>query len=128
MSVIFALIVLLLITAVIVVMLRAPASPGDESEPEPPSSADLLPTPMTVEELQRVQLPIAVRGYRMADVDALLERIRTEWQPKAPPHGISPPPLPTVQPQGNPVIPSEQSSPPADLTDHRPATERSSDT
>ena len=39
-----------------------------------------LPTdgPLSAEDLRTVRFPLAVRGYRMSDVDALLARLATE--------------------------------------------------
>ncbi|MCY7400554.1 MAG: DivIVA domain-containing protein [Nocardioides sp.] len=39
-----------------------------------------LPTdgPLSAEDLRTVRFPLAVRGYRMSDVDALLSRLATE--------------------------------------------------
>jgi DivIVA domain-containing protein len=34
--------------------------------------------PVTAEDLRRVRFPLALRGYRMADVDALLDRLAQE--------------------------------------------------
>lgn len=34
--------------------------------------------PLTAEDLRRVRFPLALRGYRMADVDALLDRLARE--------------------------------------------------
>ena len=33
---------------------------------------------MTADDLRRIRFPLAVRGYRMAEVDALLERLAEE--------------------------------------------------
>jgi len=98
-GVLFAVIALSLVTAVVVLLLRAPG--GSPVAPtERPLVAELLPTPFGADELQSVRLPLAVRGYRMADVDALLARIAAEWQPR-----MAPPSLP--QPQGSPVVPPD---------------------
>ena len=34
--------------------------------------------PVTADDLRRIRFPLAVRGYRMAEVDALLERLAEE--------------------------------------------------
>lgn len=151
MSVVFALIALTLVTAVIVVLLKPPRhSDPIEPSPAPPNVASRLPAPFTAEDLDRVTLPLAVRGYRMADVDALLERIRHEWRPigvEDPPQGHPPlssepissipngrpdgqPVLPAEQPIGPPVVPPTGSSPPgqhrgiSESTPPQPPTER----
>jgi len=36
--------------------------------------------PLTAPELRRVRLPLAVRGYRMAEVDALLARLADQLE------------------------------------------------
>lgn len=36
--------------------------------------------PLTAEDLRRVRFPLALRGYRMEDVDALLDRLACEQE------------------------------------------------
>lgn len=43
---------------------------ADHPDPEIPAAGDL-----TADDLRRVRFPLALRGYRMADVDALLDRL-----------------------------------------------------
>jgi DivIVA domain-containing protein len=110
-TVLFALLVLALIAVVIVVFLKPPGRsvtgvPPEAAEAQP-NTADLLPSPFGVNDLQAVQLPLAIRGYRMADVDALLERIGREWQPR----GDLGPPTPPAPPQAFPAA-----APPQDLS------------
>lgn len=53
-------------------------------------------------DLRRVRFPLAFRGYRMSDVDALLDRLATEREHEehqAPPSPPVEPPEPTEQPQ-----------------------------
>ncbi|NUR08747.1 MAG: DivIVA domain-containing protein [Nocardioidaceae bacterium] len=45
--------------------------------------------PLTAQDLRRVRFSTAFRGYRMAEVDALLDRLAAE---------IEPPPAPAEQP------------------------------
>lgn len=45
---------------------------------------DLPPGPLGPEHLRTVRFPLALRGYRMADVDALLDRIATQLQSEEP--------------------------------------------
>jgi DivIVA domain-containing protein len=35
-------------------------------------------TPVTADDLRRIRFPVAFRGYRMAEVDALLNRLAEE--------------------------------------------------
>ena len=52
---------------------------GAMTEPEPDSPARGLPDgPLRPDDLDAVRFPLAVRGYRMADVDAVLDRLRDE--------------------------------------------------
>lgn len=49
---------------------------GTLSEEAPDRAPVVLPDgPLTGGDLRRVRFPLAVRGYRMADVDALLDRL-----------------------------------------------------
>lgn len=63
----------------------------------------VLPTdrPIGAQDLRTVRFPLALRGYRMSDVDALLARLATELEdrgdPPAPP-GPPTPPGPHEQP------------------------------
>jgi DivIVA domain-containing protein len=41
--------------------------------------------PLTAEHLRRVRFPLALRGYRMADVDALLSRLASQLEVSEPP-------------------------------------------
>ncbi|ABL80716.1 MULTISPECIES: DivIVA domain-containing protein [unclassified Nocardioides] len=36
--------------------------------------------PVTAEDLRRVRFPLAVRGYRMSEVDALLDRLASQLE------------------------------------------------
>lgn len=53
---------------------------GGELAPAPPDAPDLvLPTgPIAPEDLAAVRFPLAARGYRMAEVDAVLARLGEE--------------------------------------------------
>jgi DivIVA domain-containing protein len=53
----------------------APMSPAYADEPDALVPAD---GPVTAEDLRRIRFPLAFRGYRMAEVDALLERLAEE--------------------------------------------------
>ena len=57
------------------------AGRGQPLEPAYDDSPDsLVPSegPVTADDLRRIRFPLAVRGYRMAEVDALLERLAEE--------------------------------------------------
>jgi DivIVA domain-containing protein len=53
----------------------APMAPAYDDAPD-----SLVPTdgPITAETLRRIRFPLAFRGYRMAEVDALLDRLAEE--------------------------------------------------
>ncbi len=52
-----------------------PLAPAGDDDPAP----DVPVTgPLSAEDLRRVRFPLALRGYRMADVDALLDRLAAE--------------------------------------------------
>ena len=59
----------------------------------PENDRDLPPSrvpedgPLTAEHLRRVRFPLALRGYRMADVDALLSRLASQLEVSEPPRG-----------------------------------------
>ncbi len=52
-----------------------PMAPAYDDAPD-----SLVPSdgPVTADDLRRIRFPLAVRGYRMAEVDALLERLAEE--------------------------------------------------
>lgn len=52
-----------------------PLAPAGDDDPVPDVPAT---GPLTAEDLRRVRFPLALRGYRMADVDALLDRLAAE--------------------------------------------------
>jgi DivIVA domain-containing protein len=45
--------------------------------------------PLEAEDLRRVRFSTAFRGYRMSEVDALLDRLAEELAPRTPPDGVS---------------------------------------
>jgi DivIVA domain-containing protein len=53
----------------------APMEPAYDDAPD-----SLVPAegPVTADDLRRIRFPLAFRGYRMAEVDALLERLAEE--------------------------------------------------
>ena len=73
----FAILVVLALGAVAVVA----AGRGTPMEPAYDDAPDsLVPAegPLTADDLRRVRFPLALRGYRMAEVDALLDRLAEE--------------------------------------------------
>lgn len=60
--------------------------------------------PLTAYDLRRVRLPVVVRGYRMADVDALLARLAAEAEERGEAGAPSMPSMPPL-PAGAPTPP-----------------------
>jgi DivIVA domain-containing protein len=76
---------ILLIAAVLVaVALFAAGRLDGMSEAVPDSPPGLADGPVTAEGLRGVRLPVSLRGYRMADVDELIERAAAELAAAAP--------------------------------------------
>jgi DivIVA domain-containing protein len=73
----FAILVVLALGGVAVVAAGRgqPMGPAYDDAPDSLVPAD---GPVTAEDLRRIRFPLAVRGYRMAEVDALLERLAEE--------------------------------------------------
>jgi DivIVA domain-containing protein len=73
----FAILVVLLLGGVAVVA-AGRGTPMEQAYDDAPDS--LVPThgQVTAEDLRRIRFPIALRGYRMAEVDALLDRLAEE--------------------------------------------------
>lgn len=71
----------------------APLAEAYDDRPDPvvPTTGTLSP-----EDLRRVRFPLALRGYRMSEVDALLDRLAHEREeqatPEVPPDGQQPTP------------------------------------
>ena len=57
-----------------------PMAPAYDDAPD-----SLVPAegPITADDLRRIRFPLAFRGYRMAEVDALLERLAEEREAQA---------------------------------------------
>jgi DivIVA domain-containing protein len=70
--------------AVIAAGRGAPMSPAYDDAPDSLVPAD---EPVTAEDLRRIRFPLAFRGYRMAEVDALLNRLAEEREHAALPEG-----------------------------------------
>lgn len=74
---------LLALAAVVVAVVLVSAGRTDAMSDEPPDAPDLgLPEdgPLGVHDLERLRFPLALRGYRMADVDRLLDRLAGELE------------------------------------------------
>jgi DivIVA domain-containing protein len=73
----FAILVVLALGGVAVVAAGrgTPMSPAYDDAPDTLVPAD---GPITADDLRRVRFPLAFRGYRMAEVDALLNRLAEE--------------------------------------------------
>jgi DivIVA domain-containing protein len=73
----FAILIVLALGAVAVVAAGrgTPMAPAYDDAPD-----SLVPAegPITAEDLRRIRFPLAFRGYRMAEVDALLDRLAEE--------------------------------------------------
>ena len=74
---VFAILIVLALGAIAVIAAGrgTPMSPAYDDAPD-----SLVPQdgPITGEDLRRIRFPLAFRGYRMAEVDALLERLAEE--------------------------------------------------
>jgi len=73
----FAILVVLALGGVAVVAAGRgqPMGPAYDDAPDSLVPAD---GPVTAEDLRRIRFPLALRGYRMAEVDALLDRLAEE--------------------------------------------------
>ena len=73
----FAILIVLALGAVAVVA-SGRGQPMGPSYDDAPDSLVPSDGPVTAEDLRRIRLPLAFRGYRMAEVDALLQRLAEE--------------------------------------------------
>jgi DivIVA domain-containing protein len=92
---------ILLIAAVLVaVALFAAGRIDGMSEAVPDAPPGLADGPVTAEGLRGVRLPVSLRGYRMADVDELIERAAAELAAAAPLRSLPAPPesTPRIKP------------------------------
>lgn len=81
--------------------------------------------PLSAADLRGVRFTLAFRGYRMDEVDALLERLAQEREPAAPPVEQSPPvepPAPVEPPE--PRKPAESPEPPEPRSEKPPESEK----
>ncbi len=112
MGVVFALIGLAVIGAGVVILLKFTGA-GEVADPVHDRAVAAMPTgPIGASDLRRVRFPVAFRGYRMDDVDALLDRLAEQLDP---PEAASVEPavaLPGVELAGQEsVAPSELGAP-----------------
>ncbi len=79
MAVVFALLVVLVIGVGVAIAVRNPGA-GALSEPGPVGSVTTVPAagPLTAADVRAARFPIVFRGYRPAEVDALLERLERQ--------------------------------------------------
>lgn len=87
-------------------------TPMADAEPDRVDTELPATGPLGAEDLRRVRFPLALRGYRMTDVDALLERLVAEAEARAAsagsgvgaavPPAAEPEPQPEPQPADHP--------------------------
>jgi DivIVA domain-containing protein len=73
----FAVLVVLAL-GVVAVVAAGRGTPMEPAYDDAPDSLVPAEGPLTADDLRRVRFPIALRGYRMAEVDALLDRLAEE--------------------------------------------------
>jgi DivIVA domain-containing protein len=109
----FAILIVLALGGVAVVAAGRgqPLAPAYDDAPD-----SLVPSegPVTADDLRRIRFPLAVRGYRMAEVDALLERLAEEREAAdlldaeaAAPVVVPPAAAPVAPPVESPAVPLE---------------------
>jgi DivIVA domain-containing protein len=78
----FAVLIVLALGAIAVIASGrgTPMSPAYDDAPDALVPAD---GPISADDLRRIRFPVAFRGYRMAEVDALLERLAEEREAAA---------------------------------------------
>jgi DivIVA domain-containing protein len=81
---VFAILIVLALGGVAVVA-AGRGTPMARSYDDAPDSLVPLEGPVTADDLRRIRFPLAFRGYRMAEVDALLERLAEEREQPEPP-------------------------------------------
>ena len=72
--------ILLAVAVLLAVGLAAAGRIDGMSRAEPDAPPGLPPGPVTPEALRAAALPVVLRGYRMADVDEVLERAAAELE------------------------------------------------
>jgi DivIVA domain-containing protein len=86
----FAILIVLALGAVAVVAAGRGAPLAEVYDDRPDASVPAE-GPLAADDLRRVRFSLAFRGYRMSEVDALLDRLATEReQPAAPARGDEP--------------------------------------
>jgi DivIVA domain-containing protein len=92
MVVLFAVLVVAVIGGAVLVALRFPqAGQLPEAAPDQAVAGGPAEGPWTADDLRRVRFPVVFRGYRMADVDALLDRLAEQQASSARPVDAAPP-------------------------------------
>ena len=74
---VFAILAVLLL-GVIAVVASGRGTPMSDTRPDRPDTGLPVEGPLGAEDLRRVRFSLAFRGYRMSEVDALLERLARE--------------------------------------------------
>ncbi len=112
----FAILIVLALGAIAVVA-AGHGTPMERSYDDAPDALVPEQGPITAEDLRRIRFPLAFRGYRMAEVDALLERLAEEREAEAARVRARGPvdAAPTSPPSSPPMSPSTSppKSPPA---------------
>lgn len=104
MTVVFALLVLAVVVAGVVLVVKSPAANVTPSQTPSPTAG--MPTPVTAADLRQVRFPVVFRGYRMDEVDALLARVAEQLD--ASQASVDPAPTTMPTPTGSPVIPGTE--------------------
>jgi DivIVA domain-containing protein len=100
---VFAILIVLALGGVAVVA-AGRGTPMTRSYDDAPDSLVPREGPVTADDLRRIRFPLAFRGYRMAEVDALLERLAEEREPRGLPGGAD-------QPAASDPLPPEAEGP-----------------
>ena len=77
----FAVIVVVVMGGIAVVAAGAGGSMAESFDDRPDARVP-VDGPLTASDLRRVRFSTAVRGYRMSEVDALLDRLASELEPR----------------------------------------------
>lgn len=105
--------VLVVAVMAVIAMLAAgrgePMTPAYDDRPDVLAPAD---RPIAAEDLRRIRFPLALRGYRMSDVDALLSRLAAELDAAAQERDAAGSrEAPTGQPPADPTDPPPGAAP-----------------
>jgi DivIVA domain-containing protein len=116
----FAVIVVAVMGGIAVVAAGAGGSMAESFDDRPDARVPAE-GPLTAQDLRRVRFSTAVRGYRMSEVDALLDRLAAEREPRHEPRGADPAgehPEPATDPgprrEDRPESRRDDQAPPAD--------------